>query len=138
MQIGVLSERDLLLAGTALYAGEGSKTDGKVVFTNSDPLMVAFFCAWLRRFFSIDERRLRFRVYLHEGLDLGAAMWHWSAVTAIPVACMGKPYRSVPDVGIRHNKHQYGCVSVTYSCSRTHRAIMGLVHGLLSWDSLPG
>src|SRR4051812_44733838 len=32
--VGVLSERDLLIAGAALYAGEGAKTDGKVVFTN--------------------------------------------------------------------------------------------------------
>ncbi|MGZ6927725.1 MAG: hypothetical protein ACXVJF_13480 [Acidimicrobiia bacterium] len=35
--------------------------------------MVRFFCAWLRRYFEIDESRLRVRVYLHEGLDLEAA-----------------------------------------------------------------
>ena len=65
-RIGSLSERDLLVAGTALYAGEGSKSDGKVKFANSDARMVALFCAWLRRFFSIDESRLRLTVYLHE------------------------------------------------------------------------
>ena len=42
-------------------------------FANTDATMVAFFCAWLRRFFTIDESRLRVRVYLHEGLDLDAA-----------------------------------------------------------------
>jgi hypothetical protein len=38
--------------------------------------MVRFFCAWLRRHFAIDERRLRIRVYLHQGLDLDAAEAH--------------------------------------------------------------
>jgi hypothetical protein len=47
-RIGQLSDRDLLIAGTALYAGEGAKTDGVVKFANSDPRMVLLFCAWLR------------------------------------------------------------------------------------------
>jgi hypothetical protein len=58
-RIGRLSERDLLVAGTALYAGEGNKTDGEVRFSNSDPRMIGLFCAWLRRFFDVDESRLR-------------------------------------------------------------------------------
>jgi hypothetical protein len=35
--IGQLSGRDLLVAGVALYAGEGSKTDGTVEFANLPP-----------------------------------------------------------------------------------------------------
>lgn len=42
--VGRLSERDLLLAGTALYAGEGSKRDGAVSFANTDPALIALFC----------------------------------------------------------------------------------------------
>jgi hypothetical protein len=68
--IGALSDRDLLIAGTALYAGEGSKTDGVVKFANSDPRMVVLFCAWFRRIVVVDESRLRCRLHLHEGLDL--------------------------------------------------------------------
>src|SRR5437763_131143 len=54
-RIGTLSEREFLVAGVALYAGEGSKRDGDVTFANSDSRMIAFFCSWLRAFFSIDE-----------------------------------------------------------------------------------
>lgn len=72
-RIGRLSERDLLIAGTALYAGEGSKRDGMVSFVNTNPAMVRLFCEWLRSTFVIDESRLRVRLYLHEGLDLEAA-----------------------------------------------------------------
>jgi len=137
-RVGRLSEREFLMAGVALYAGEGAKRDGQVRFANSDPRMVAFFCSWLRRFFEIDESRLRVRLYLHEGLDLNTAMAHWSAVTAIPETQFRKPYRAVPDPSIRHTKHVHGCVSVGYSCSATHRSIMGLVGALLGDAAIPG
>jgi transcriptional regulator with XRE-family HTH domain len=137
-RIGILSDAAFLAAGVALYAGEGTKRDGAVRFANTDPTMVQFFCAWFRRFFEIDERRLRGRVYLHHGLDLAAATARWSEVTGIPIQQFRKPYRAVPDPTIRRNKHEFGCAYVDYSCSRTHRQVMGLVRALLSSDAIPG
>jgi hypothetical protein len=137
-RVGRLSEREFLIAGVALYAGEGSKRDGSVVFANSDPRMVAFFCSWLRHFFQVDESRLRVRLYLHQGLDLAAAVSFWSALTGIPESQFAKPYRAVPDPSIRNAKHVHGCVGVRYSCSATHRSIMGLVGALLSGAAIPG
>ena len=137
-RIGALSEEALFVAGVALYAGEGSKTDGEVRFSNSDPAMVRLFCAWFRRFFDVDERRLRGRLYLHEGLDLIATEAFWSALANIPTDQFHKPYRAVPDPSIRRNKHEHGCFSVGYGCSRTHREVMGLVRALLSSEALPG
>lgn len=48
----------------------------------------------------------------------------------------GRPVRggreqAVADPTIRHAKQVHGCVSIDYSCSPTHRSIMGLVAGLL-------
>ena len=137
-RVGRLSEREFLVAGIALYAGEGSKRDREVRFVNSDPRMVAFFCSWLRRFFEIDESRLRVRLYLHEGLDLAATTAHWSEVTGIPESQFRKPYRAVADPSIRLTKHVHGCVSIGYSCSATHRGIMGLVGALLGDAAIPG
>src|SRR4051794_35019859 len=54
-RLRVLSDEAFLAAGLALYAGEGAKTGNGVKFANTDPAMVAFFCAWFRRFFVIDE-----------------------------------------------------------------------------------
>lgn len=45
--IATLSERDFLIAGAALYAGEGAKRDGSILFANSDPRMVLLFVRWL-------------------------------------------------------------------------------------------
>jgi transcriptional regulator with XRE-family HTH domain len=131
---GRISDKEFLVAGTALYAGEGAKTDGSVTFANSDPRMIAFFCAWLRHFFEVDEARLHFRLYLHDGLDLNAAFDFWESVTDIPRFQFSRPYRAIPDPSIRTAKHVYGCPAVRYACSRTHRAVMGLVHGLLACD----
>jgi len=137
-RVGRLSEREFLVAGVALYAGEGAKRDGAVKFANSDPRMLAFFCSWLRHFFPIDESRLRVHLYLHQGLDLAAAIAFWSALTDIPASQFTKPYRAVPDPSIRNAKHVRGCVGIRYSCSATHRSIMGLVSALLSDAVLPG
>lgn len=137
-RIGVLSDHAFLVAGAALYAAEGDKQDHMVGFSNTDPRMVRFFCAWLRRFFAIDESRLRVRLYLHEGLGLETAISFWCDVTAIPADQFGKPYRAKADSTRGSTKHPQGCVKVTYTCSRTHRGVMGLVHALLASGAIPG
>jgi uncharacterized protein YjcR len=137
-RIGRLTEREFLVAGVALYAGEGSKWDGTVRFVNSNPRMVVFFCGWLRHFYEIDESRLRLALYLHQGLDLSAAMAYWSGLTGIPESQFTKPYRAAPDPSIRHAKHVHGCATVSYSYSATHRSIMGLVGALLGGAAIPG
>ena len=137
-RIGTLSDDAFLAAGAALYAGEGTKTESRVTFANTDAAMIRFFCAWLRRFFDVEESRLRVRVYLHEGLDLAAAEEYWSRITAVPKQQFNRAYRAKADPTIRMNKHEFGCAYVDYCCSRTHREIMGLVRALLSSGALSG
>lgn len=132
--VGRLGHRDLLLVGAALYAGEGSKTDGAIKFANSDPRIIRLFMLWLRSSLEITESRLRVRLYLHEGLDLDAAEQFWSTLTEIPRPQFTRPYRAVPDPSIRRSKHPMGCPSITYSCSRSHRLVMGLIDALLTCD----
>jgi transcriptional regulator with XRE-family HTH domain len=130
--VASLSEDATFAAGIALYAGEGSKTDHSVKFANTDPAMIAFFCRWLRTYFVVDEARLRASVYLHQGLDLDTAEQHWSEITGIPREQFRAPYRAKANASIRRTKHVHGCCYVVYSCSATHRRIMGLVRALLS------
>lgn len=136
--VGELSERELLVFGLALYAGEGAKTDGSVRFANSDPRLIAVFLMWLRHFFEIDESRLRLRLYLHDGLDIDGANAFWSDLTGIPLSQFGKPYRAVADPTIRRTKHLMGCPCVVYSCSLTHRRVMGLIEAVASEAANPG
>jgi hypothetical protein len=129
-RIGTLSDREFLVAGLGLYAGDGAKGDMEVKFANSNPVLVGFFCRWLRRFFDVDEQRLRVVLYLHDGLDLAAANQHWSGVTGIPTDQFSRPYRAVADATIRHNKHVHGCAHVRYGCSRPQRTILAQTEAL--------
>ena len=131
-RIGELSERELLLVGTALYAGEGSKTPGEVRFANSDPRMILLHVTWLQRCFGIAPAQMHVRLYLHQGLDLLAANRFWSGLTDIPLDRFRAPYRAVPDPSIRRSKHPMGCPSVAAGGRTLHREVMGLVDGLLS------
>ncbi|CAN5478711.1 hypothetical protein BH18ACT3_BH18ACT3_28660 [soil metagenome] len=137
-EIGRMSDREFLIVGAALYAGEGFKRDGQAGMANTDPRLLALFVTWLRRHFEVDEVRLRVRLYLHEGLDLEAAEHFWSELLRIPRSQFRTPYRAVPDSTIRSTRHPLGCPGVTYNCSPTHRRVMGLVRALSSTDALPG
>jgi hypothetical protein len=138
-RIGALSEKEFLAAGVALYAGEGAKGDGTVQFANTDPSMIRFFCAWLRRFLDVDASRLRVRVYLHTRVSTSRARRR-SGRKLIDVSReqFRQAHRAVPDATNRHNKHEHACAYVYYSSSTTHRQIMGLVRALLSTDAIPG
>jgi hypothetical protein len=130
--LGNMSDRDLFMAGIGLYAGDGAKTGDGFKFANSNPDLVVFMLRWLRTFFDVDEERLRLRLYLHQGLDLGKAQAHWSSATGIPTVQFTKPYRPVADASIRHTKHVHGCAHVTYSCTKTLRKTLALLDALLS------
>jgi hypothetical protein len=56
-----VTERERFVYGLALYAGEGFKTDGTLGMANTSPIVLRFFVDWLRRFFDVDETRLRVR-----------------------------------------------------------------------------
>jgi hypothetical protein len=135
--VGDLRDRDLAMFALALYAGEGSKRDGKVVFANSDSQLVGVFLRWFRSQFDIDERRLRMRLYLHADLDHEAALDHWSDVTGIPISQFQRSYRADADPTMRLNRHQFGCASVIYSDSLVHRRVMALVRAVTSSLAIP-
>jgi hypothetical protein len=60
-------------------------------------------------------------------------------VTGVPRSQFTKAYRAVAGPSIRQNKHEFGCAYFDYSCSVTHRKIMGLVRALLSSEAaFPG
>jgi len=109
-----------------------------VSFANSNADIIAFYCRWLRTFFDIDESRLRLHLYLHEGLDLRAAVEHWSNITGIPSDQFTKPYRAKADGSVRRTKHEHGCAHVVYSCTYTIRAIKGMMAALLQAPTVGG
>jgi transcriptional regulator with XRE-family HTH domain len=84
-QIGVLSKREILIAGAIAYWCEGAKSKPyhrreMVVFINSDPGLIKFFLRFLREA-GVEPEQLRFRVHIHETADVAAAEQFWQSVT---------------------------------------------------------
>jgi hypothetical protein len=131
-EIGRLSGRDEFIAGIALYAAEGTKTDRVCEFTNADPEMIRFMVLWLRKFCNIDESKLRGSIWLHDDLDEKQAKKFWEELTGIPQSQFFKTYLVKRKAKIQRKQlHSYGIFSLRYLDSALSRRIIGWIAGLL-------
>ncbi|MFE6223395.1 MULTISPECIES: hypothetical protein [unclassified Streptomyces] len=92
--IGTMSERELLLAGVALYWAEGAKDKSysrreSVLFVNSDPGVIRFYLAWLR-LLGVDAARLSYRVMIHVTADVEGAKLYWAELAGVDPAVFQK------------------------------------------------
>jgi transcriptional regulator with XRE-family HTH domain len=84
-QIGELTDRELLIAGSIAYWCEGSKSKpyrraDRVIFVNSDPSLIRFFLRFLDATATPPED-LAFQVYIHENADARSAELFWLKIT---------------------------------------------------------
>ncbi|MFF2128478.1 hypothetical protein ACFVW1_24415 [Streptomyces olivochromogenes] len=94
-EIGRLSDRELFIAGVALYWAEGSKSKPyarreRVVFVNSDPGVIQTYLAWLSLLKATGDR-LRYTVLIHESADVDAAQRYWADLVGVDVSAFQKP-----------------------------------------------
>lgn len=116
-----------------LYWCEGEKlrVGSRFAFTNSDPFLVATFLKLLRTGFSIDERKLRITLHVHEYHDAQKQLRFWSKVTKIPLSQCHRPYRK-PHTGKRTRKDYPGCVAITYFDTETGRRVEAIAKAYLA------
>ncbi|MCG6498944.1 hypothetical protein [Kitasatospora sp. A2-31] len=116
-QIGEVSARDLLLIGVALYWAEGAKAkpDPRVVFVNSDPMVIRVFERWLD-LVGVERSRRRYAVSIHETADIEAAELFWADVVGAgpdsfnaPSVKRHNPKTNRKNTGETHR----GCLRVT-------------------------
>ncbi|WP_225822323.1 hypothetical protein [Streptomyces naphthomycinicus] len=94
-EVGELTDRELFMAGVALYWAEGAKSKPydrreRAVFVNSDPGVIRTYLAWLD-LLGVDRARLAFRVLIHESADVEAAHRHWADIAEVDAAVFAKP-----------------------------------------------
>ncbi|MFH9944917.1 helix-turn-helix domain-containing protein [Streptomyces murinus] len=85
--IGELSDRELFIAGVALYWAEGAKSKPHrrtevLQFINSDPNVIKLFLRWLD-LLGVTRDRLTLRVCIHETADIEAAEKYWADIVDI-------------------------------------------------------
>ncbi|MEV0784041.1 hypothetical protein AB0I52_13900 [Streptomyces sp. NPDC050423] len=93
-EIGVLSDRDLFMAGVSLYWAEGGKDKPydrreNVTFINSDPAVIQLYRAWLA-LLEIEPQRLCYRLSIHESADVKAAETWWAELIGVDVSTFQK------------------------------------------------
>ncbi|MBP9749197.1 MAG: hypothetical protein KBD21_00435 [Candidatus Pacebacteria bacterium] len=65
--VGQLTGRDLYMLGLGLYWGEGYKyAHCELGFTNSNPIMIRTYMAWLERVYGIERGRMTCRISVNE------------------------------------------------------------------------
>jgi hypothetical protein len=119
------SRNDLKVFLALLYWCEGSKTQKKLAFINSDPKLMSSYLTLLRSTFSIDEKKFRAFLHLHDYHNRKEMIAFWSGVTHIPgdkIHIYNKK-----NTGIRKKINYKGCISVTYNDYRIFDEIMLIV-----------
>lgn len=93
--IGVLSKRDLFIAGVALYWGEGfkNKYEHRLGFCNSDPAMVKFYLNWLS-LLGIKKEEITLRITINNTYRdrVEEIEKYWSEFLDIPSKQFTKPF----------------------------------------------
>lgn len=132
-QIGKLSAKNRFVAGIALYAAEGTKSDKACCFSNSDPILIKFMAGWFREFCHVPEDKFRGAIWLHEGLNEKKAKDYWANLANISTRQFHKTYiarNKTESRKIRKNIHNFGVFSLRFSDVKTHRRLMGWIAGV--------
>ena len=139
-EVGALSARELTLIGAVAYWCEGAKAkpwrphDCRVIFTNSDPVLIAAFLAFAEAN-GRPRDALTYRVNIHESAEPAAAQCWWAEQLGLPADRFRRPTlkRGQPAATNRLNvgRDYHGCLVVTVPRPREfYWRIEGLLTGL--------
>ncbi len=130
-----ITEREFLIAGLALYWGEGSKKSGEFSFCNSDPEMVKFLILWLRKGFNVEIKDLKCSVGINE-IHVGReeiVRKFWSNFLGIPLNQFTKTsFKKTTNKKVYQNYNEhYGTIRIKVAKSGAiYYKIIGLIEGL--------
>jgi hypothetical protein len=145
-EIGVLSDREILIAGAIAYWCEGTKSkphrrDDRVVFINSDPGLIRLFLRFLDSA-GVEPERVTYRVHIHENANVRAAEQFWLEVTGADEAQFRKSTlkRHNPKT-VRKNVGEayHGCLRIeVVRSAELYQKIAGWAQGVVNaQDELP-
>jgi len=111
-KIRVISRRDLLFIGSALYWAEGSKTDSTpgFVFVNSDPKMIEVMFAWLTVVMDVKKEDIKLQVAINElhRTRIDVVLEFWSNLLELPLDSFRKTqFVKVPNKKVYENHNTY-------------------------------
>jgi hypothetical protein len=141
-EVGGLNKRELLIAGIALYWGEGFKNrhEHRLGFCNSDPSMIKFYLHWLDEALEVKKEDLVARLTLNDSYtDKEAEIkQYWSQLTNIPLSQFTKTfYQRAQWKRVYNTDNYHGVLRIHVKGSLNHLLKMkGWIEGLRG--NLPG
>ncbi|MDJ0380587.1 hypothetical protein [Streptomyces sp. G-G2] len=144
-EIGTLSDRELFLAGVALYWAEGSKDKPharreRVVLINSDPDVIRLHLAWLR-LLGVQDEQLRYSITIHESADITGAEQFWAECVGSGTEHFGKTtLKRHNPATVRKNTgdNYHGCLTIrVLQSAALYRRIEGWWYGIVGAASKP-
>lgn len=100
-ELGVITPRDVLMAGIGLYIGEGSKSIESVRIMNSDPEVITFAIRWFQQACGLQNQNIMVSLFLYPDSDEKTALEYWQRVTRLPA----KNFRKT-QIDTRQNKRK--------------------------------
>jgi len=139
-EIGLLTDREITIAGAIAYWCEGTKNkpyrrpENRVVFVNSDPRLILFFLRFLD-VAGIARERIRCCVAIHECADVAAAQRFWQQVTGLPDEQFRRPVlkRHNPKTTRKNTGDDYhGCLAINVGkATELYRQIEGWANAVM-------
>ena len=133
------SKESLFTTGVSLYWAEGYKKGAygskwKVVdFTNSDEYMIILMMKFFRKYFKINNEKIKIQIIAHPNIDINKAVNKWSVITKIPkkqfIKTFSKP--NISSKGVRNKKSlPFGTAHIRIYDVKYFFRIIGWIEGL--------
>ncbi|OMI39747.1 hypothetical protein [Streptomyces sparsogenes] len=138
-EIGEMTDRELFIAGVALYWAEGAKDKPyqrreTLQFINSDPNVIELYLRWLD-LLEVPPEHLRFRLSIHESADVPAATRFWAELAGVdPSTFQRATLKKHNPKTTRHNTTDAyrGCLVIYVAQSaELYRRIEGAWYGIV-------
>lgn len=117
--------------GLMLYWAEGDKTQERVGFTNSDPLMIKFMMRWFRDICGVSEEKFRIYLSIMTLHNKKESEKFWSEITEIPMDKFNKTHIKPTTLKGKRNPSYMGTCRIVISDKNLFRRITGWRIGLL-------
>lgn len=136
--VGKMNKRDLFVAGIALYWAEGNKKNRRLVFSNSDPMMIKLQIKWLVDCMGVSRND----IYCNVGINqihrdrVAKVEQYWSDITEIPLAEFRKvSLKKVNSVKEYENTEEhFGTLNlIVKKSTNLNYLILGLIEGMSNY-----
>ena len=125
----LLINDSLWIAGLMLYWAEGNKSR-KVAISNSDPNIIEFMEAWLRKYCKVNNAKFKPFLNLHSGQDEDRIKDFWSNIIKLPKEQFGKSYIKKEGTGHRKNILYKGTLRIDVCNLNLLYRILGWIEGV--------